>query len=563
MKKYLVLVLVFYLAALPRCFAAGEDCSYPQPGTYGLCMSVGEYCSINEDPDGICEECTNKPANSYYTGPAPNNEDACPWECISGYGGDGNSVCDQCLAGQWGPNVLKACVSCNLGYHSAAGSEDCTSCGGTGIYANQFCPWSSDTPPDGVTELIPCPSPATGSDNEASAVTNCFIGNCSSSITTCQRENGYLIGKCYYNATGDNVVPSDVCKLNCNPGSYLESESSCKPCPTGCTCEGGTAGPTNCTVTVTLKLNDGTGTPVPTTHCIGTICTCPVGATCTLPSGAGIAAPTGYAFDGWNANNTGSGTHYGTGGTFNAASEVYIRWKKTVNLDGNGVTLSPTSKDCYHNGNLAFPAIPAPPSGFASDGKWYKNNYGLPPSFDNSPSPVCDDIAISTTFYIGWRYAVTYDGNGATGGAPVPTSTSCYRNAADCQIKPIPAMTWPPSHILDEVYWNTQSNGIGTDIAGGQPTGAFKTSGNQTLYAKWSTCEPGQYMPPPSSSCTDCPIGSYCSGGVKYDCPAATTTASAGSSAKTECRLVQGSKICDGSGVCYTFPDGTNINWKE
>lgn len=64
------------------------------------CTAVGDgYYSA--DADNTRTACTNKPANSHYTGSATTND--CPWQCDTGYGID-NGSCRACTAGEFWAN---------------------------------------------------------------------------------------------------------------------------------------------------------------------------------------------------------------------------------------------------------------------------------------------------------------------------------------------------------------------------------------------------------------------------------------------------------------------------
>jgi len=89
---------------------------------------------------------------------------------------------------------------------------------------------------------------------------------------------------------------------------------------------GGGENPSGTTYTVTFNANGGTGT-VPAKQTVN------AGTAITLPSGSGLTK-SGYTFDGWNTNNSGTGTNYSAGGSYTPTVSVtlYAKW----NADSSG-----------------------------------------------------------------------------------------------------------------------------------------------------------------------------------------------------------------------------------
>jgi uncharacterized repeat protein (TIGR02543 family) len=76
--------------------------------------------------------------------------------------------------------------------------------------------------------------------------------------------------------------------------------------------------------TVTFNINGGSGT-TPDARTVY------AGSSITLPDGSGLTK-SGYTFDGWNTNDSGTGTNYGGGSAFTATGDVelYAKWVTLV-----------------------------------------------------------------------------------------------------------------------------------------------------------------------------------------------------------------------------------------
>ena len=129
-----------------------------------------------------CNSCTNKPANSYYTGNAASN--SCPWACNSGYHkNSAGTGCDPDCS------TSKACST--LGSQWSGTYNECTGNQGTACYKS-------------------CTKPCT-----------CATGaNCTSSSTT---------GKIYYGNQSACDAAASTCTVNsCQSGRYKNGNT----CPT-------------------------------------------------------------------------------------------------------------------------------------------------------------------------------------------------------------------------------------------------------------------------------------------------------------------------------------------
>ena len=72
-----------------------DEMYYSADGTSCTAVENGYYSADGENTQTMC---TNKPANSHYTGAAAT--DNCPWQCDTGYGGE-NGSCRACTAGEF------------------------------------------------------------------------------------------------------------------------------------------------------------------------------------------------------------------------------------------------------------------------------------------------------------------------------------------------------------------------------------------------------------------------------------------------------------------------------
>jgi hypothetical protein len=78
------------------------------------------------------------------------------------------------------------------------------------------------------------------------------------------------------------------------------------------------------------------------------------------------------------------------------------------------------------------------------------------------------------------KYAVTYAGNGNTGGS-VPTDSNWYASGATVTVLGNTGTLTKTGYTW--TCWNTQADGGGTDY---NPAGTFELTAGTTLYAKWT-----------------------------------------------------------------------------
>lgn len=221
------------------------------------------------------------------------------------------------------------------------------------------------------------------------------------------------------------------------------------------------------------------------------------GWTVTVPGNAGNLARTGYTFAGWCTLADGTGTTYTQGQTFTmgqADVTLYAKWTPnptyTVTYDGNGNTGGsvPVDSTAYeqgwsvlvpgNTGNLAR-------SGFTFAG-WCTRADGTGAIYTQGQSFTMG--ATDLTLYARWTpnptYAVTYDGNGSTGGS-VPVDTGRYETDTTITVLDNTQNLTKVVGGIAQVFggWNTQADAHGTTYAPGQ-TFTMGTV-DVVLYALW------------------------------------------------------------------------------
>jgi len=142
-------------------------------------------------------------------------------------------------------------------------------------------------------------------------------------------------------------------------------------------------------------------------------------------------------------------------------------------------------------------------------------------------------------------YLVTLDAQGGTGGT---ASVIAPYNSA------MPTATMPTlTNYVFVGYYDAISGGTQYYTSSGASARVWDKTSGATLYAHWTqssaTCDPGQYLPGNSSTCSTCTAGNYCLGGVfglsssDQGITACTTLGSnytssvSGSSANTACYI--------------------------
>ena len=199
-------------------------------------------------------------------------------------------------------------------------------------------------------------------------------------------------------------------------------------------------------------------------------------------------------FGGWNTAADGSGTSYAAG------SEYTMPGAGTVNLYAQWIDPATTYTLTYNAGTGGSGTAPASPTTYSANSPAtilgntgpYTNSdptkvfYGWNTAADGSGTsyPVGSTITMNAnkTLYAQWGstplLTVTYDANGATGGA-VPAAPTTYPGGVQVPILGQGTLTRPGYTFLG---WNGSPTGAGSLYAPGY-TFASKTT---TLYAQWA-----------------------------------------------------------------------------
>jgi len=218
------------------------------------------------------------------------------------------------------------------------------------------------------------------------------------------------------------------------------------------------------------------------------------GAKVTVLTNSGTLVKTGYTFSGWNTTASGSGTAYAVGAGFTMGSgnvTLDAQWKAiptyAVTYNGNGSTggTVPVDSNKYAAG--------AKVTVLANSGTLVKTGYMFS-GWNTTASGSGTAYAVGTNFTMGsgnvaldaqWTaiptYAVTYNGNGSTGGT-VPVDSNKYAAGAKVTVLANSGTLVKTGYTF--AGWNTTASGSGTAYA----VGATFTmgSGNVTLYARWT-----------------------------------------------------------------------------
>jgi uncharacterized repeat protein (TIGR02543 family) len=209
--------------------------------------------------------------------------------------------------------------------------------------------------------------------------------------------------------------------------------------------------------------------------------------------GAGTLTRTGYSFDDWNTAADGSGSSYGPGATFSmpaAGVTLYAIWTANtyaVTYNGNGSSggsapIDTSSPSDYGSPVNVLGAGTLTRTGYSfNDWNTAADGTGTP----YGPGATFSMPAAGVTLYAIWTantYAVTYNGNGSSGGsAPVDTS-SPYGYGSTVNVLGAGTLTRTGYSFND---WNTAADGTGTPYGPGA-TFSMPAAG-VTLYAIWTT----------------------------------------------------------------------------
>ncbi len=210
-----------------------------------------------------------------------------------------------------------------------------------------------------------------------------------------------------------------------------------------------------------------------------------------LGEGTDLSRP-GYTFTGWNTAYDGSGADRPIGSTFVMGVEdvvLYARWTAnptySVTYDGNGNTdgFTPVDYNLYETGMTVMVMDPWPLAKAGSTFAYW-NTAPDGSGTDYAPWSTFSMGEEDVTLYARWTviptFAVTYDGNGNTGGE-VPVDANRYEYGTM-------ATVLDPGNLVKSgtrfAGWNTLADGSGFDYPVGY---SFSIGADLRLYAQWAT----------------------------------------------------------------------------
>jgi len=245
----------------------------------------------------------------------------------------------------------------------------------------------------------------------------------------------------------------------------------------------------NPTYTITYNGNGNTGGSVP----IDTTNYEP-GQTVTVLANTGNLVNTNYTFAGWNTQANGSGTTYTQTQTFTMGTAnvtLYAKWTAnptyTVTYNGNGNTGGsvPIDTTNYEQGQTV--TVLANTGNLVKGGYFFDGWNALADGTGTTyaPGQTFTMGVANVTLYAKWTanptYAVTYNGNGNTGGS-VPIDTTNYEQGQTVTVLGNTGNLVKGGYFFDG--WNALVDGTGTTYAPGQTFTMGVAS--VTLYAKWT-----------------------------------------------------------------------------
>ncbi len=315
--------------------STNNSCSYT--GNTGYCKSGSSYIAI---PTGQfrngedCVACTNKPANTYYTGNG-GTLNGCPWACNSSFCHDG-SACVSTPTGQWrNGNNCEACTNkpANTTYTGNGGTSNTCSYTGNGGYCNNG------------TGYVTIPTGYYRTGETCSACTN-------APANTVYTSGGGTANNCSYKAA-DGYCYNGTSYIAIATG-YWKSGETCTAC-------------TNKPANTTYTGNGGTSNSCAYTGNTGY---------CNNGS-AYVATPTGYFRSGETCaacnNKPANSTYTGNGGTTNTCawscdSEYYLTGSTCTAKNINCNAGATKSQACMTNGTQAATCIAGSPNAWGAWG---------------------------------------------------------------------------------------------------------------------------------------------------------------------------------------------------
>jgi uncharacterized repeat protein (TIGR02543 family) len=225
-------------------------------------------------------------------------------------------------------------------------------------------------------------------------------------------------------------------------------------------------------VTVSFDVNGGSGTvPALTTN---------LGLPVQLPGGAGLSRP-GFAFDGWNTNQAGTGVNHAAGAAFTPQGDVtlYARWVSafTVSFNSNGGTGQVPAQSVAQGSSMVIPtATWLSNQGYSFTG-WNTMADGIGERFTaGTVFTPTGNITLYATWVPALTFTVTFDVNGAAGGT-IPAQTG---NLGSSIILPSGESLSNPGFTFSG--WNTNAAGTGENFIA---DASFSSPGDITLFARW------------------------------------------------------------------------------
>ena len=218
------------------------------------------------------------------------------------------------------------------------------------------------------------------------------------------------------------------------------------------------------------------------------------GATATVLGNTAGLTKTNHVFAGWNTAADGSGTSYSVGGTFSIYSPttLYAQWlfdgPCTLTYNGNGSTGGTVPTDAGSPYTAGTTVIVLSNTGALTKAGNYTftgwntsaNGSGTPYTAGNTYTITAPLTLYAQWTYTGPTYAVTYHGNGSTGGSVPADTSSPYMPGATVTVLGNTGNLTRSNYTF--VGWNTAANGSGTSYIVGS---SFTISSASTLYAQW------------------------------------------------------------------------------
>ena len=216
---------------------------------------------------------------------------------------------------------------------------------------------------------------------------------------------------------------------------------------------------------VTYSGNGNTGGAVPTDASSPYT----IGATVTVLGNTGTLVRSGYTFNGWNTQADGLGTSYASGNTFaiSSATTLYANWtinSYTITFDSAGGSAI-TSINQNFGTTINAPANPT------------RSGYTFTAWSPVVPATMpANNLTVTAQWTIN-TYAVTYNGNGNTGGTAPSEQTKTYD--LNVTLSGVGTLTQNGHSFIG---WNTAADGTGTDYAA---NAIYSTNAPLALFAKW------------------------------------------------------------------------------